>query len=146
MARLQLPCFHLFSCTCLKHYSCYGASCFADACLTTAQVLAVVFSWNLALTGQASKITGKIKHDLVPTMVNGVFATFIFRFLGRVRAAILIRVQSARRVEVLGTCVVRQLLGGAPAAPGVVHVNMQCFVDGVPVLCIKRIAETTSLN
>ncbi|KAK9842253.1 hypothetical protein WJX81_002847 [Elliptochloris bilobata] len=34
-------------------------------------VLAVVFSWNLVLTGQASKITGKIRHDLVPTMING---------------------------------------------------------------------------
>jgi len=34
-------------------------------------VLAVVFSWNLGLTGQSSKIGGKIKNDLVPTMING---------------------------------------------------------------------------
>lgn len=42
-----------------------------------------MFSWNLALTGQASKITGKIKHDLVPTMVNGTFETGSYKFLGQ---------------------------------------------------------------
>ena len=35
------------------------------------QVLSVVFAWNMVLTGQANKVTGKIRHDLVPTMVNG---------------------------------------------------------------------------
>jgi hypothetical protein len=34
-------------------------------------VLAVVFSWNLALTGQAGGIPEKIQRDLVPSMVNG---------------------------------------------------------------------------
>ena len=35
------------------------------------QVLSVVFAWNLVLTGRGSKVTGKIRNDLVPTMVNG---------------------------------------------------------------------------
>ena len=35
------------------------------------QVLSVVFAWNMVLMGQANKVTGKIRHDLVPTMVNG---------------------------------------------------------------------------
>lgn len=34
-------------------------------------VLAVVFAWNLGLTGQSNKIEGKIRNDLVPTMING---------------------------------------------------------------------------
>lgn len=34
-------------------------------------VLAVVFSWNLALTGAGAEIPGKIRRDLVPAMVNG---------------------------------------------------------------------------
>lgn len=38
------------------------------------QVLAVVFTWNLALTGQSSKIPDKIRHSLIPTMVNGAAA------------------------------------------------------------------------
>ena len=43
----------------------------ARAATLCAQVLSVVFAWNMVLTGQASKVTGKIKLDLVPTMVNG---------------------------------------------------------------------------
>ncbi|KAI8463438.1 MAG: hypothetical protein J3K34DRAFT_444037 [Monoraphidium minutum] len=34
-------------------------------------VLAVVFGWNLALTGAGGDIPGKIKRDLLPSMVNG---------------------------------------------------------------------------
>lgn len=34
-------------------------------------VLAVVFAWNQALTGQAAGIPDKIKRDLVPSMMNG---------------------------------------------------------------------------
>ncbi|GBF90193.1 hypothetical protein Rsub_03326 [Raphidocelis subcapitata] len=34
-------------------------------------VLAVVFAWNLSLTGEAQQIPGKIRRDMVPSMVNG---------------------------------------------------------------------------
>jgi hypothetical protein len=34
-------------------------------------VLAVVFSWNLALTGEGGAIPTKIRRDLVPSMING---------------------------------------------------------------------------
>jgi protein Mpv17 len=34
-------------------------------------VLTTAFSWNLALQQQAEKIQGKIKKDLLPTLVNG---------------------------------------------------------------------------
>ena len=34
-------------------------------------VLATVFSWNFALTGQTNKIRNKIQADMVPTMLNG---------------------------------------------------------------------------
>lgn len=34
-------------------------------------VLAVVFSWNLALCGDAARIPEKLQTDLVPTMING---------------------------------------------------------------------------
>lgn len=33
--------------------------------------LTAVFAWNLALTGQASGITQKVRDDLWPTMING---------------------------------------------------------------------------
>ena len=34
-------------------------------------VLAVVFAWNLALTGQADGILAKIRRDFVPSMLDG---------------------------------------------------------------------------
>ena len=34
-------------------------------------VLSASFAWNLALTGQASKIRSKIQNDGPPTLVNG---------------------------------------------------------------------------
>lgn len=33
--------------------------------------LVAVFTWNLALTGQTAALQNKIKHDLVPSMING---------------------------------------------------------------------------
>lgn len=33
--------------------------------------LAAVFTWNLALTGQTAALAGKIRHELVPNMING---------------------------------------------------------------------------
>ena len=34
-------------------------------------VLVVVFSWNLALQGQAGEIPAKIRRDFVPSLMNG---------------------------------------------------------------------------
>ncbi|GAB4818931.1 hypothetical protein N2152v2_005977 [Parachlorella kessleri] len=34
-------------------------------------VLVVVFSWNLALQGQAKEIPAKIRRDFVPSLMNG---------------------------------------------------------------------------
>ena len=34
-------------------------------------VTTVVFTWNLMLQQQSSQLPGKLKRDLVPTMVNG---------------------------------------------------------------------------
>ena len=43
-------------------------------------VLATVFSWNFALTGQTSKIRNKIQTDMVPTMLNGKLDKHRLRF------------------------------------------------------------------
>ncbi len=37
--------------------------------------LGTVFSWNLALTGHADQIAGKLQRDLIPTMMNGAYRT-----------------------------------------------------------------------
>ena len=41
------------------------------------------------------------------------------------------------RLEVLGACFITQLLGGAAEASGVVHVDLQCAVDCIPLSCIQ---------
>lgn len=33
--------------------------------------LLAVFTWNLGLTGQTAALPDKIKHDLIPSMING---------------------------------------------------------------------------
>jgi len=43
----------------------------ANQLLLAPLVLAVVFSWNLALTGEAPRIPQKLRQDLVPSMING---------------------------------------------------------------------------
>lgn len=43
----------------------------ANQLLLAPVVLAVVFSWNLALTGQLEGLGGKLQRDLVPSMMNG---------------------------------------------------------------------------
>ena len=41
------------------------------------------------------------------------------------------------RMEILGACFITQLLGGATEASGVVHVDLQCAVDRIPLSCIQ---------
>lgn len=36
-------------------------------------VLSAVFTWNLILQQKSSEVRGKLKRDLLPTMVNGIF-------------------------------------------------------------------------
>jgi hypothetical protein len=43
----------------------------ANQLLLAPVVLAVVFSWNLALTGQLEGLGAKLGRDLVPSMMNG---------------------------------------------------------------------------
>lgn len=45
-------------------------------------VLSVVFTWNLLLQKKGSELQGKLKRDLVPTMINGMLhlGTFDYRF------------------------------------------------------------------
>lgn len=45
-------------------------------------VLAAVFAWNLGLTNQLAALPGKIRRDLVPSMINGRhnLSTFLFLF------------------------------------------------------------------
>ena len=60
--------------------SCARGACAPDTALTqlTANmvvlgplVLTTVFTWNLVLTGQADKLKGKLKRDLVPSALDG---------------------------------------------------------------------------
>lgn len=41
------------------------------------------------------------------------------------------------RMEILGACFITQLLGGAAEASGIVHVDLQCAVDRIPLSCIQ---------
>jgi hypothetical protein len=81
-------------------------------------VLAVVFAWNLSLTGEGQQIPGKIRRDLVPSMVNG----------GPIGAGLFDRGAVAGANGALlcgGFCATRPIPAPPPASPHPIHCRLE---------------------